>query len=75
MEKMYVLIKFKNKRNKNKKIAAVPIIWIIVGEQGIKCWWPKYGLPFKLKNIVPPPLLIDIDEVKKMESTRMRIRC
>lgn len=60
---MYVLVKFRNRRH-----SAVPIIWLIIGENGtLKCWWPRYGLTFKLKNVVPPPLLIDLKEVKKWQ--------
>lgn len=61
MKKNYVII-----RCKDNKVAGVPRIWIIVQQNGtLKCWWPIYGLPYKLKHTVPPPLCTDVVEIRK----------
>lgn len=38
--------------------------WLIVDKGETKCHWPFCGLIFKLKNLVAPPLELNIEERK-----------
>ncbi|XP_037043436.1 dentin sialophosphoprotein-like isoform X2 [Bradysia coprophila] len=61
---MYIFVKFKGKVY--KKISAVPSFWVFKDKNGVSwCWWPFYGLTYKLKNMTPPPLETDVDERKR----------
>lgn len=60
-------------RLENKLVRPALNSWIILDKGETKCHWPLRGLEFKLKNLVAPPLAVNIDEKKYWKLMRCEI--